>query len=68
MRSVWRRTSTFDNNATHSEMRILGRAYRITNKQSYKAAFDRGLEFIFQSRLVDWLHLQILAGIRAAET
>ncbi len=33
-RSSWERTSTFDNKATHSELRILAKAYRMTASKS----------------------------------
>ena len=47
---VWRRTSTFDNDATHTELRIIARAARITNDEKYRAAFLHGLDFIFKSQ------------------
>jgi pectinesterase len=46
----WRRTSTFDNGATYTEMRILARAHRITGKESYAKSFKRGLKFIFDAQ------------------
>ncbi len=48
--SVWHRVSTFDNSATYSEMRVLARAYRVLKDDSYCRAFDRGLEYIFESQ------------------
>jgi pectinesterase len=48
--SVWHRVSTFDNSATYSEMRVLARAYRVLKKDAYRRAFDRGLEYIFESQ------------------
>ncbi len=48
--SVWHQVSTFDNSATYSEMRILARATRVLKKDNYRKAFDRGLEYIFQSQ------------------
>ena len=47
---VWRRTSTFDNDATYSEMRILARAYRLVGKPTYRAAFERGLQFMLDAQ------------------
>jgi PelA/Pel-15E family pectate lyase len=47
---VWRNTSTFDNGATYSEMRILARAARVLGDAKYKDAFNRGLKFIFESQ------------------
>ena len=35
--------STFDNNATWGELRLLARAIRVTGDTAYRAAFDRGL-------------------------
>src|SRR5256885_1329439 len=47
---VWRRTSTFDNGATYTEMRILARAFRITRDEEYRNAFQRGLEFVLAAQ------------------
>jgi pectinesterase len=47
---VWRRTSTFDNDATCTEMHILARAYTLTHDPKYKTSFQRGLNFIFESQ------------------
>jgi pectinesterase len=47
---VWRRTSTFDNGATYTEMRLIARACRLTGKETYQKAFERGLNFIFKSQ------------------
>lgn len=44
--SVWHRTSTIDNGATYSELRILARAFRVTKDDRFKAAFDRGYAFL----------------------
>jgi PelA/Pel-15E family pectate lyase len=43
-------SSTFDNNATWMEMRILARAHRVTGDEAAREAFNRGLEFIFASQ------------------
>jgi len=48
--SVWHRVSTFDNDATHSEMRVLARAYRVTGKEACRQAFERGLAYIFEAQ------------------
>lgn len=48
--STWETTSTFDNSATHSELRILARAYRVLKDEKYKQAFDRGMKFIFDAQ------------------
>jgi PelA/Pel-15E family pectate lyase len=48
--SVWHQVSTFDNDATYSEMRVLARGYRVLKKDSYRAAFERGLNYIFESQ------------------
>jgi PelA/Pel-15E family pectate lyase len=42
--------SIFDNGATHTEMRLLARAYKATGDPRYKESFDRGLQFIFKSQ------------------
>src|SRR5215213_867095 len=44
---AWRTSSTFDNGATYTEMRLLARAYDATKDQKYKEAFERGLKFVF---------------------
>lgn len=49
-KSTWETTSTFDNSATHSELRILARAYRVLKDEKYKQAFDRGMKFIFDAQ------------------
>lgn len=38
--------STFDNGATHTELRILARAFRVTGESRYADAVRRGLQFI----------------------
>src|SRR4051812_24708827 len=48
--NVWHRTSTFDNSATYTELRILSRAYKATHEPKYRDAFDRGLKFIFDAQ------------------
>jgi len=45
-----REDSTFDNGATHSELRHLARVYRQTEDPRYREAFQRGLTFIFQAQ------------------
>jgi len=47
---AWRSSSTFDNGATYTEMRLLARACAATKDEKYKAAFERGLKFIFDSQ------------------
>jgi PelA/Pel-15E family pectate lyase len=47
---VWHRTSTIDNGATHSEIRILSRAYRVTKDERYADAARKGLKFFFDSQ------------------
>lgn len=46
----WHRTSTFDNKATHTELRILARAYRIHHDEKYRQAFSRGMKFIYDAQ------------------
>lgn len=47
---VWHRTSTIDNGATHSELRILARAFRVTKDERYSAAVRKGLKFLYDSQ------------------
>jgi PelA/Pel-15E family pectate lyase len=42
--------STFDNSATTDELRFLARVYVATSDDRYKAAFDRGLDYILKAR------------------
>jgi PelA/Pel-15E family pectate lyase len=46
----WHRASTFDNKATYTEMRLLARGYRLTQEPKYRASFERGLKYIFESQ------------------
>ncbi len=41
---------TFDNGATTSELRFLGRATALTKEPRYQAAFERGLDLILKSQ------------------
>jgi len=45
-----RRDSTFDNGATHSEMRYLAKVYNATKNKRYKKAFLRGVEFMLDAQ------------------
>lgn len=47
---AWRSSSTFDNGATYTEMRLLARAYAATKDPKYKQSFERGLKFIFDAQ------------------
>jgi pectinesterase len=42
--------SIFDNDATISEMRILARAYRVTQKPEYRDSFDRALKMTLDAQ------------------
>jgi PelA/Pel-15E family pectate lyase len=42
--------STFDNQATYTELRLLARAFRVTQAPRYRDAFERGLKFVFDSQ------------------
>ena len=44
------RKTTFDNGATHSEMRFLARMFAATKDERYKAGVRRGVDFIFKSQ------------------
>ncbi len=41
---------TFDNSATVNELRLLARAYVVTNEKKYKEAFDLGINCILESQ------------------
>lgn len=41
---------TFDNAATTGELRVLGRAYRVTGQERYKEAFLKGLDLILKAQ------------------
>jgi PelA/Pel-15E family pectate lyase len=43
-------TPTFDNAATSTQLRLLARAYSLSGDKTYRAAFDRGLNFIIQAQ------------------
>ncbi len=47
---VWHAVSTFDNDATHTELRIVARAYRVLGDPRYRDSFERGLQYIFRSQ------------------
>lgn len=47
---AWRSSSTFDNGATYTELRLLARAYTTTHDEKYKQAFEHGLNFIFDAQ------------------
>ncbi len=47
---VWDRTSTIDNGATHSEIRILARAFRVTKDERYSDAVLKGLKFLYDAQ------------------
>jgi PelA/Pel-15E family pectate lyase len=42
--------TTFDNGATHSEVRLLARAYNAAQDERFKTAFLRGVEFMLQAQ------------------
>lgn len=42
--------TTFDNGATHSQLTYLAEIYSKTNREKYKSAFLKGLNFIFNSQ------------------
>jgi pectinesterase len=42
---IWHQVSTFDNGGTYSEMRVLARAYRVLKDPTYRASFDRALNY-----------------------
>jgi PelA/Pel-15E family pectate lyase len=41
---------TYDNRATTDELRVLARLYAATNDASYRAAFERGLDYVLQGQ------------------
>jgi len=44
------RKATFDNGATHSEIRFLARAFAATKAERFKAGILRGVDFIFKAQ------------------
>jgi len=48
-----KRKATFDNGATHSEIRFLARAFAATKAERFKAGALRGVDFIFKSQYAD---------------
>ncbi|MDQ6700533.1 MAG: pectate lyase, partial [Acidobacteriota bacterium] len=42
--------STIDNNATYTQMRFLARVYTATHRQPFAAAFERGLNYLFEAQ------------------
>lgn len=46
----WNTVSTFDNGATHTEIRLLCRAYTQTKNADLLKPIERGLEFVFESQ------------------
>lgn len=49
-RGRYARTSSFDNHATHTELRLLARAHRVNGDLEARAAFRRGLQFVFEAQ------------------
>ena len=47
---TWHRTSTIDNKATFTELRFLARAFRVNQEPKYRAAFERGMKFLFDAQ------------------
>lgn len=45
-----RGASTFDNSVTHSEIRLLARAYAIHQKPEYRTAAERGLKYLLDAQ------------------
>lgn len=43
-------TPTFDSAATSTQLRLLARAYSLSGDKTYRAAFERGLNFIIQAQ------------------
>jgi len=48
--AVWHKVSTFDNDCTYSEMKVLAHAYRVTGDKADLDAFNRALEYCFRSQ------------------
>ncbi|HRK31813.1 MAG TPA: pectate lyase [Tepidisphaeraceae bacterium] len=46
----WSATSTFDNQATYTELTLLARAVTLTNDDAAKDAFQKGLQFVFDAQ------------------
>ena len=46
----WEASSTIDNAATYTEIRLLARGIRLADKPEYHAAVDRGLDYLIASQ------------------
>src|SRR5690606_39124285 len=46
----YRRDCTFDNGATHTELRFLAKMYNATHNTEYRLAFLKGLRFILEAQ------------------
>jgi PelA/Pel-15E family pectate lyase len=47
---VWHQVSTIDNDATYTELRVLARAQRVLNRDDYRSAFLRGVEYLLKAQ------------------
>jgi PelA/Pel-15E family pectate lyase len=47
---IWHQTATIDNGATYHEIRILAKAYRITQKDLYRDSSLRGIKYLLDAQ------------------
>jgi PelA/Pel-15E family pectate lyase len=50
---VWDRVCTIDNDATHSELQLLARAYALTKNEAALASFNRGMAYLLEAQYPD---------------
>src|SRR4029450_13261122 len=48
--NVWHETATIDNGATYHEIRILSKAYRVTQKTLYHESAERGIKYLLEAQ------------------
>lgn len=49
-KAQWNGVATFDNGLTHTEIRLLARAYRLTQRPAVLESINRGIDFLFASQ------------------
>lgn len=49
-KTQWSGVATFDNGATHTELRLLARAYRVNRRANVLESINRGIDFLFAAQ------------------
>lgn len=49
-KAQWGGVATFDNGSTHTEIRLLARAYRVTRRPAVLESINRGIDFLFAAQ------------------